>query len=109
MKLAQWDIWRAQPPGLSQPHWFVLVAGQERLNHPQLLQINALACFTLRGPLRSVDVQLDEADGFQAPTACQCDLIYFLENKHRLLDRLGQVTWERQQAIKSKLKEVLRL
>ena len=38
----------------------------------------------------------------------ECDLLYFLD-KTKLYDLIGQVTWERQQQIKSRIKEVMRL
>jgi mRNA-degrading endonuclease toxin of MazEF toxin-antitoxin module len=72
-----------------------------------LFQPNGLAWFTLRGQPMPTDVRLNAADGFPAATVCQCDLVYFLD-KRRLHSLLGPVTWERQQQIKSKLKEVLR-
>lgn len=107
MKIRQWDIWKARPAGFSSDHWFVVVSGQERLDSPRFHQINGLACFTLRGDPLSTDVRLNSADGFSAPTVCQCDLLWFLD-KRKLISLLGAVSWERQQAIKSKIKEVLR-
>jgi hypothetical protein len=86
----------------------VVISGQERLDSPRSTQINGLACFTLRGQALSTDVRLNAAEGFQAATVCQCDLLYFLD-KGKLHSPLGAVSWERQQQIKSKLKEVLRL
>jgi hypothetical protein len=56
----------------------------------------------------STDVLLDDADGFSMPTCCQCDFIFPLE-KSKLHSGHGFVSWERQQQLKSKLKEVLRL
>jgi hypothetical protein len=53
-------------------------------------------------------VRLNFADGFQGPTVCQCDLAFLLD-KRQLHSKLGIVSWERQQAIKSKLKEALRI
>ena len=108
MKIRQWEIWKGRPPGFEKGHWFVIVSGQERLDNPQHRQINGLACFTLRGEAGKTDVRLNSADGFEAPTACQCDLLFFLD-KSRLQSPLGAVGWERQQQIKSKLKEVFRL
>ena len=108
MKLRQWEIWKARPEGFASDHWFVLVSGQERLDSPRHNQVNGLACFTLRGPLNSTDVRLSAAEGFGAPTACQCDLVYFLD-KRKLQGSQGLVSWERQQQIKSKIKELLRL
>lgn len=93
---------------MQQDHWFVILSGQERLQSPTHWQVNGLVCFTVRGPMRSTDVRLDSADGFQGPTACQCDLIYFLDKRH-MHSSLGSVSYERQQAIKRKLIEVLRI
>ncbi len=108
MKLHQWEIWKARPPGFESDHWFVLLSGQERLDSPRHHQANGLACFTLRGAPLKTDVRLNSADGFSTPTVCQCDLVYFLD-KSKLHSPLGFVSWERQQAIKAKLKEVFRL
>jgi hypothetical protein len=108
MNLHQWEIWKCRPPGFARDHWFVLLSGQERLDHPHRLQINGLACYKLQGEPKKLDVRLNGADGFDGPTVCQCDFIFILD-KSALQSCLGAVTWERQQAIKSKLKEVHRL
>ena len=107
MKVHQFEVWKARPPGFESDHWFVIVSPQERLNSARHLQINGLACFTLRGAPSLVDVRLNGADGFSAPTVCQCDLLYFLD-KTRLHSCLGFVSWERQQQIRGKIKEVFR-
>ena len=108
MNFRQWQVWKCRPPGFERDHWFVLLSGQERLDHPQRAQVNGLACYKLQGALKKLDVGLNGADGFDGPTACQCDYIFSLD-KSKLHSSLGSVSWERQQAIKSKLKEVLRL
>ena len=108
MKVRQWAIWKTRPPGFEKDHWFVIVSGQERLDSAKHAQVNGLACFTLRGSALNTDVRLNGADGFDAPTVCQCDLLYFLD-KTKLHSPLGNVSWERQQQLRSKLKEVLRL
>ena len=108
MNTHQWEIWKTRPPGFESDHWFVIVSGQERCNEPRQRMVNGLACFTLRGALSKADVQLDSADGFAAPTACQCDFLYSVE-KAKLHSPQGFVSWERQQQIKSRLREVLRL
>jgi len=107
MRLHQWEIWKAKVPGFNQDHWFVLISGEERLDSPKVHQVNGLACFTLRGQPLSTDVRLSSADGFTASTVCQCDLVYLLD-KRTLHDRTGTVCWERQQQIKSRVREVLR-
>jgi hypothetical protein len=108
MNIRQWEIWKAKPPGFEKDHWFAIVSGQERCDEPRQLLVNGLACWTLRGDVRKMEVRLDAADGFSAPTVCQCDYVYSLE-KSRLHSGQGAVSWERQQQLKSKLKEVLRL
>lgn len=68
---------------------------------------NGLACFSLRGEPSKTDVRLNGADGFDVPTVCQCDFVFALP-KEKLHDGRGSVSWERQQQIKAKLKEVRR-
>jgi mRNA-degrading endonuclease toxin of MazEF toxin-antitoxin module len=105
--IRQWDIWKARPPGFERDHWFVILSPQERLDSGRQA-VNGLACFTLRGaPLKS-DVRLNGADGFDHETVCQCDVIFLLQ-RAGLREKLGAVSWERQQQLKSRLKEVFRL
>jgi len=101
-------VWKCCPAGFARDHWFVIVSGQERLDSPRHTQVNGLACFTLRGEPLKGDVKLDSADGFASTTVCQCDLLYFLD-KTKLHSIVGAVSWERQQQLKMKIKEVLRL
>ena len=108
MKIRQWEIWKCRPDGFEKEHWFVIASGQERCDAPRHLLVNGLACWTLRGQPLDSDVRLNGADGFDSPTVCQCDFIYALP-KARLHSSLGPVSFERQQQIKSKIKEVLRL
>jgi hypothetical protein len=108
MNLHQWEVWKSRPEGFAKDHWFVLISGQERLDSARVLQVNGLVCYTLRGALEGNDVRLNSADGFVAPTVCQCDLVFLLD-KRKLHSSQGLVSWERQQAIKSKIKELLRL
>lgn len=108
MKFRQWEVWKAWPPGFERDHWFVLISGQERCDEARHLLVNGLACWTLRGEPRKTEVRLNGADGFDLPTVCQCDFLYSLP-KSALHSGLGTVSWERQQQLKSKLKEVLRL
>jgi hypothetical protein len=108
MSLHQWEIWKSRPPGFARDHWFIILSGQERLDNSHRLLVNALACYKLQGDAKKLDVRLNGVDGFDGPTACQCDFVFILD-KTNLHSCLGSVTWERQQAIKSKLKEVLRL
>ena len=107
MKVRQWEIWKARPNGFQTDHWFVVISGQERLDSPKYHQLNGLACFTMPGQPLNTDVRLNSAEGFSAPTVCQCDLVYLLDRR-QLHSQVGIVSWERQLQIKSKVKEVLR-
>ncbi len=107
MKIRPWEIWKATPAGFSKAHGFVIISSQERLDSNRVA-INGLACYSLRGEREETDVLLNSADGFEAPTVCQCDLLFLLD-KTGFHSPLGTVSWERQQQIKSKLKEVFRL
>jgi hypothetical protein len=104
----QWQIWKARPEGFERDHWFVIISGNERCSSERSPKVNGLACFTLRGGLSPTDVALDRADGFDNATTCQCDFLFTL-SKTTLHSGLGSVSWERQQQIKAKLKEVFRI
>ena len=106
--LRQFEIWKAKPPGFEQSHWCVIISGAERCANDRFKSLNGLACFTLRGEALKTDVRLNGADGFERPTVCQCDYLFSLP-KSSLQEKLGAVTFERQQQIKTKIKEVLRL
>ena len=108
MKLCQWEVWKAQPAGFERPHWFVLLSNQERLESPRHYAVNGLCCFTLRGEPGKSEVRLDAADGLETTSVCGCDFVWVLQ-KDQLRDGRGFVSWERQQAIKAKLKETLRI
>lgn len=104
----QFDIWKAKPEGFNEPHWFVIVSGAERCAENRQTAVNGLACYTLRGAPLKTDVRLNGADGFERATVCACDFFYYLP-KSGLREKVGIVSWERQQQIKAKVREVLRL
>ena len=75
----QWEIY-LYPFREEQPHPAVILSNEERCYNPQLLNVNALICTSVRlnrGPKRS-EVVLDEADGLDWKTAVRCDVIHFL-------------------------------
>jgi len=108
MKIRQWEVWKSRPEGFQTDHWFIIISGQERCDAPNLRLVNGLACFTLRGRALLTEVRLNGADGFSSSTVCPCDFLYPLE-KTKLHSGQGLISWERQQQIKSKVKELLRL
>lgn len=93
---------------MAEPHWFVILSPPELCADPRELSVNGLACWTLRGEPSKIEVRLNSAEGFDRPTVCACDFLYVLA-KRSLSHPLGIVSWERQQLIKAKLKEVFRL
>ena len=108
MKIRQWELWKCRPQGFQTDHGFVVISGQELCDSDRNRMVNGLPCFTLRGALPRTCIQLDGADGVSAPTAVPCDFIFSMP-KSALHSGLGAVSWERQQQIKSKVKELLRL
>ena len=107
MTIRPFEIWKCLAPGFERAHWFVIISGAERCASEKQRLVNALACFKLQGDTSKTDVRLYGADGFEGATACQCDFLYSL-SKAKLHDKIGVVTWERQQQIKARIKEVFR-
>ena len=73
--------------------------------------MNGLVCSTVRPPdrpLRSHEVFLDDADGFENKTACRCHLVIEFARVDILTTR-GRVSFARQLAIKRKLREIFGL
>lgn len=108
MNVRQFEVWKAKPEGFQNDHWFIIISNTERGQSSRLTRVNGLACFTLRGGPTLADVVLDSSDGFTVPTVCDCYFIHSLD-KSKLHSPLGAVSWERQQQIKTKLKELFRL
>jgi hypothetical protein len=108
MRIHQLEIWKTRPPDFQTDHWFVVISPQERCDEPRQAAVNGLACFTLRGAAWKSGVPLNSAEGFSPPAMCQCDFIYGLL-KSKLRSCQGMASWERQQQIKAKLREVFRL
>jgi hypothetical protein len=104
----QFEIWRAKPYGFSVAHYFVIISGMERCQNEKLAFVNGLGCFTLRGQPKRVDVVLNGADGFDHPIVCDCSYFYSLP-KAILKESTGTVSFERQQVLKLRLREVFRL
>lgn len=108
MKIRQWEIWKAKPPGWEKDHWFLIITGQEICDNERIPHVNGLPCYTLRGSPSTLSVVLDRSDGFDAPTEMPC---YFFHGipKRSLHSGLGLISWERQQQIKAKIRELFRL
>jgi hypothetical protein len=104
MKIRQWEVWKARPPGFEREHWFVIVSGQERCDETKHMLVNGLACFSYRDNGRKSEVRLNGADGFSQPTVCQCDFLYSIAKSGLhdcLVGELGTATTDQSQAQRS--------
>jgi len=103
---SQFEVWRFPFPEKGE-HPVVLIS------HPDLCQravVNVLFCTSQRQsrPIKPFEVMLNGADGMDWETFCDCSILYSVPSA-LLFDRRGQVTRERRQAIRAKLRDVFRL
>jgi mRNA-degrading endonuclease toxin of MazEF toxin-antitoxin module len=99
--LKAWEIWTADVFG---PHPCVLVSNQDRIDRKG--QVVVLKCTTLRpgqpySP-HELEAVLDQEDGLQTLTRCQCDLFFTVEKK-QLKQKRGEVQSERRRDISRKM------
>jgi len=80
-----------QPPGLTEPRPAVIVSHPPRANRKDFVEV--IICSTQRAGRKAQahEVLLDEADGFDWPTFCKCDLIYAAP-RTVLITQKGNVT-----------------
>ena len=109
--LRQWDIVLVPYPTASNPHHLILISPDYLAGNEDFQNLNGLVCSTIRPPdrpIRSHEVFLDQADSFENKTACRCHLIIEFAREDILQTR-GQVSLNRQLAIKRKLREIFAL
>lgn len=97
--MKQWDIF-LYPFRVEQSHPAVVISPDERCGNPDLKEVNALICTSVRlnrGPKENEFI-LDESDGLDWKTAVRCDLIYFL-SKAKFGERRGRVAAPRRPAL----------
>jgi hypothetical protein len=84
------------------------------ISHPDICarqsQINVLFCTSQRQSRRIYphEVMLDTADGLDWETFCDCSTMYLVPSD-RLARYRGKITYERQQAIRCKVRDLFRL
>ena len=109
--LRQWDIVRVPYPTTDNPHYLVLLSPDVLAANADFRNLNGLVCSTIRPPdrpVRSHEVFVDAADGFEHKTACRCHVVIqfaredIIQTRHRL-------STVRLLAIKRKLREVFGL
>jgi hypothetical protein len=98
-------------PTAENPHYLVLFSPDHLAGNADFRNLNGLVCSTIRPPdrpMRSHEVFLDAADGFENKTACRCHLVIEFAREDILTTR-SRVSAVRQLAIKRKLREIFGL
>jgi hypothetical protein len=92
-----WEIWTWKFPEAG-PHPAVVLGTEGRLQAKP--RVSVLLCSSQRASRKpeAHEVLLDEADGWDWPTLCKCDIVYGAF-KGDLTVRRGSVTTERRRAI----------
>jgi hypothetical protein len=109
--LRQWDTVLVPYPTVENPHYLVLLSPDHLARNPDFRNLNGLVCSTIRPPdrpIRSHEVYLDVADGFESKTACRCHLVIEFARED-ILQSHGRLSAARQLAIKRKLREIFGL
>ena len=109
--MRQWDVVLLPYPTANNPHYLVLLSPDQLASNSDFANLNGLVCSTIRPPdrpLRSHEVFLDEADGFDHKTACRCHLIVEFARED-ILSSLGRVSASRQMALRRKLRDIFGL
>ena len=109
--LQQWDTVLVPYPSIANPHYLVVLTPDQLAKQEGVGNLNGLVCSTIRPPdraLRSHEVFLDRADGFESKTACRCHLIIEFARED-ILRNHGRISGVRQAAIKRKLREIFGL
>ncbi len=109
--LRQCDTVLVPYPTLNNPHYLVLLSPDHLLANPDFKNLNGLVCSTIRPPdrpVRSHEIFLDAADGFENKTACRCHLVIEFARED-ILKKHGRVSTLRQAAIRRKLREIFGL
>jgi len=109
--LRQWDTVLVPYPTPNNPHYLVLLSPDSLAGNADFKNLNGLVCSTIRPPdrpLRSHEVFLDEADGFENKTVCRCHLVIEFARED-ILQRHTRVSLARQTMIKRKLREIFAL
>jgi hypothetical protein len=109
--LRQWDVVLVPYPMANNPHYLVLLSPDHLAGNEDFRNLNGLVCSTIRPPDRPVrthEVFLNVADGFEQRTACRCHLVIEFAREDILQNR-GRVSPARQAAIKRKLRDIFGL
>ena len=108
MSKAQFEIWSFDFPTRGGPHPVVLLTRTDKLSKAKV--VNVLFCTSQRQSrtIYPYEVMLNGADGLDWETFCDCSVIWSVESA-RLFKKRGEVTVERRNAIRDKIRDVFRL
>jgi mRNA-degrading endonuclease toxin of MazEF toxin-antitoxin module len=103
----QFEIWCYNFPGRGD-HPCVIISHPDIAARGQF--VNILFCTSQRQnrPLKPVEVLLDKADGLDWEAFVNCSVLWLVESAD-LFGKCGQVTLERRNAIRDKLRDVFLL
>jgi mRNA-degrading endonuclease toxin of MazEF toxin-antitoxin module len=103
----QFEVWDCDFPKKG-PHPVVLISHPDRCARAQVL--NALFCTSQRQSRNPYpfEVMLDTADGLNWETFCDCSILWSIDAP-LLRSKRGDVSLARRQAIRQKVREMLRL
>lgn len=104
----QFQIWTYDFEDKGGPHPVVLISHPDRCARASV--VNVLFCTSQRQsrPIKPTEVLLNGADGLDWETFCDCSILYAIPSANLLVKR-GQVTSERRNAIRDKVRDLLRL
>lgn len=103
----QFDVWRYDFPGRGE-HPVVIISHPDRA--ARAAWVNVLYCTSQRQsrPIKPTEVMLNGADGMDWETFCDCSIIWAVPSE-KLINKRGQISLERRNAIRDKLRDMLRL
>jgi len=103
----QFEVWRFNFPNKGE-HPAVLISHPDRCARGELVNILYCTSQQQNRPPKLFEVVLNGADGMDWETFCDCSILYSVANAD-LFGKRGQVTAERRNAIRDKIRDLLRL
>ena len=103
----QFEVWRFNFPEKGE-HSVVLISHPDICDRARL--VNVLYCTSQRQSRRPYpyEIMLDQADGFEWETFCDCSTMYLVPSA-QLFGKRGRVTLERRRAIRATLRDMFLL
>lgn len=103
----QFQVWQYNFPGKGQ-HPAILISHPDRCARADV--VNVLFCTSQRQSrsAKPYEVLLDKADGLDWETFCNCSILYAVPSS-QLFGHRGEVSQDRRNAIRDKVRDMLRL